>query len=85
MRKTANEVWGFAGIVFLAIGVLILTVYRLERWLAKISDPDRLPPPVKVRKIKRKYEPPVARGRIVYPNSREGVISRELPENSLKN
>ncbi len=61
----------FCLVILLAAGVLTITVCLLDRWLVKVFDPDALPPPLRVRKIRKKYEPPVPARYTVYPNGKE--------------
>lgn len=56
------------GVIVFAAGVLVCTVWALERWLAKA---DKLPRPVRVRKIRKRYEPLAPRQWKVYPDGRE--------------
>lgn len=60
----------FCMVILLAAVVLTITVCLLDRWLVKVFDPDALPPPLRVRKIRKKYEPPVPARYTVYPKEK---------------
>lgn len=61
-------------VIATAVITLIATVKSLDRWLVRISNPDKLPPPLRVRRIKKQYVAPVARGRRVYPEQHKEMI-----------
>lgn len=60
----------FCLVILIAAGTLTVTVCLLDRWLVKA---DKLPPPLRVRKIRKKYEPPVPAQYIVYPDGRKEI------------
>lgn len=68
-----NDFYLFCLVILLAAVALIVTVLLLDRWLVKVFDPDALPPPLRVRKIKKRYEPPVPARHTVYPDGRKEI------------
>lgn len=66
----------FCLVILIAAGTLTVTVCLLDRWLVKVFDPDALPPPLRVRKIRKKYEPPIPARHTVHPDDGEGQADR---------
>lgn len=60
----------FCLVILIAAGTLTVTVCLLDRWLVKA---DKLPAPLWVRKIRKKYEPPVPPRHTVYPDGRKEI------------
>lgn len=65
---TPTDFYFFCLVILIAAGTLTVTVCLLDRWLAKA---DKLPPPLRVRKIRKKYEPPVPIRHTVFPKGKE--------------
>lgn len=77
-----DDFYLICGVIVLAAGVMVFTVWLLERRLAKA---DQLPPPLKVQKIKKqRYEPLPPQGKRIYPDGREEVISQKTISNFQK-
>lgn len=77
-----DDFYPICGVIVLAGIVVVCATYLLEHWLVKTK---RLPPSLKVQKIKRqRYEPLPPQGKRIYPDAREEVISQETISNSQK-